>query len=181
MLLGNVAGVVLYSEGFILLHGHYNLHNSYTDEFNIYDPGVSTYSPKWIYWFGTGSSGVSLTPSSSFGLDFEGVEEIPTLTMLTHAQRGEFNHSNNPTFIKYGQELTPFSSSNSYVEQSEIQIKNIVKVPYNEVAPKFEKTVFISKVGIYDEQKNLIAIAKLATPVRKKENEAVSIKLKLDL
>jgi hypothetical protein len=178
---GNVAGVVLYSEGFILLHGHYNLHNSYTDEFNIYDPGVSTYSPKWIYWFGTGSNGVSLTPSSSFGLDFEGVEEIPTLTMLTHAQRGEFNHSNNPTFIKYGQELTPFSSSNSYVERDEIQIKNIVKVPYNEVAPKFEKTVFISKVGIYDEQKNLIAIAKLATPIRKKENEAVSIKLKLDL
>lgn len=178
---GSVAGIVLYNEGFILLHGHYNLHDAYTDEFNIYDPGVSTYSPKWIYWFGTGSGDVSLTPSSSFGLNFEGVEEIPTLTMLTHAGRGEFNHSNNPTYIRYGQQQTPFSSSNAYIERNEIEIKNVVKAIYNEVEPKFEKTTFISKIGIYDENKNLIAIAKLATPVRKKENEAVSVKLKLDL
>ena len=167
---GNVAGVVLYSEGFVLLHGHYNLHNTYTDEFNIYDPGVTTYAPKWIYWFTTGSTGgVGLVPSSSFGFTFDGTEEIPTITMLANANRGEMNHSNNPTFLEYNQISTAFSSSTSYVERNELEIKNIVKANYNEVEPIFEKTVFISKVGIYDEKKNLIAIAKLASPIRKKE------------
>lgn len=179
---GGVAGVVLYNEGFILLTGSWNLHPVYTDEFNFFDPGVSTYAPKWYYWFGTGSTGgVSLTPSSSYALDFEGIEQIPTLTLLAQAERGEFNHSNNPTFIEYGQIITPFTSSNAYVERNEITLKNIVKVPYNEEEPDFEKTTFISKVGIYDEDKNLIAIAKLATPVRKKESESLTIKLKLDM
>lgn len=177
---GNIGGVVLYNEGFILLHGTWNLHSTYTDEFNIYDPGNLTYSPQWIYWFTTGSNGVGLVPSSSFGFDFEGVEQIPTLTLLTHASKGEFNHSNNPTFIEYGQELTPFTSSVAYVERDQIDIKNIVAASYNEVKPPFEKTTFISKVGIYDENKNLIAIAKLATPVRKKESESLTIKIKLD-
>lgn len=178
---GSVAGIVLYNEGFILLTGSWNLHSQYTDEFNIFDPGVSTYEPTWVRWMGTGSSGVSLTPSSSYALDFDGVEQIPTITMLTHASRGEFNHSNNPTFIEYGQELTPFTSSNAYVERDEITLKNIVHASYNEVEPTFEKTTFISKVGIYDADKNLIAIAKLSTPIRKKESEAVTIKLKLDM
>lgn len=178
---GNVAGVVLYNEGFILLTGSWNLHPAYTDEFNFFDPGVATYPPKWYYWLGTGSNGVSLTPSSSYTLDFEGTEEIPTITLLTHADRGEFNHSNNPTFIEYGQELTPFTSSVSYIERNEVTLKNIVQASYNEVEPTFEKTVFISKIGIYDENKNLIAIAKLATPKRKKESESLTFKLKLDM
>ena len=177
---GNVAGVILYNEGFVLLHGTWNLHAVYTDEFNIYDPGVLTYPPKWIYWFSTGSNGVGLVLSSSFGFDFEGIEQVPTLTLLTHASKGEFNHSNNPTFVQYGQEQTPHTSSVHYSERDEIELKNIVNVSYNQVKPLFEKTTFISKVGIYDEQKNLIGIAKLATPVRKKESESLTIKLKLD-
>ena len=47
--------------------------------------------------------------------------------------------------------------------------------------PKFKKTVYISKVGIYDEEKNLIGIAKVATPVRKQEDHDYTFKLKLDI
>jgi len=178
---GGVAGVVLYNEGFILLNGNWNLSNTYTDEFNIFDPGVLTYAPKWLYFYTTGSNNVGLVPSSSFSIDFDGTEQIPTITMLTHAKIGEFNHSNNPTFIDHNQILTPLSSSTTYREKSEITIKNTVPATYNEVKPIFEKTVFISKIGIYDEEKNLIAVAKLATPVRKRESDSISIKIKLDL
>ncbi len=178
---GGVAGVVLYTEGFILLNGVWNLHNIYTDEFNINDPGVYTYPPKWVNFYTTGSGITCLVPSSSFGIDFDGIEQIPTITMLAHAPKGEFNHSNNPTFSIYNQDLTPFSSSVSYVERNEISIKNSVSASYNEVKPTFEKTTYISKIGIYDDQKNLIAIAKMASPVRKRENESLSFKLKLDL
>ena len=46
---------------------------------------------------------------------------------------------------------------------------------------KLEKTVYISKIGVYDKDKNLIAIAKLASPVRKREGESLSIKMVLDM
>ena len=178
---GGVAGVVLYNEGFVLLNGNWNLHSTYVDEFNIFDPGVSTYAPKWLYFYTTGSGATCLVPSSSFAIDFEGTEQIPTVTLLTHASKGEFNYSNNPTFIDHSQSMTPFSSSVSYRERNEITIKNIVPATYTEVEPVFEKTVFISKIGIYDDEKNLIGIAKLATPIRKKESESVTIKIKMDI
>ena len=39
---------------------------------------------------------------------------------------------------------------------------------------------FISKIAIYDDDKNLLGIAKLATPVLKKETDSYTFKLKLD-
>ena len=51
--------------------------------------------------------------------------------------------------------------------QTPEKIKNIVKSDFTDVEPRFEKTVYISKIGIYDKDRNLIAIAKMATPVRK--------------
>ena len=44
----------------------------------------------------------------------------------------------------------------------------------------FEKQVYISKIGLYDKDRNLIGIAKLATPVRKREIDSYTFKLKLD-
>jgi hypothetical protein len=41
--------------------------------------------------------------------------------------------------------------------------------------------VYVSKVGIFDENKNLIGIASLASPVRKEEDQDLTFKLKLDI
>jgi hypothetical protein len=43
------------------------------------------------------------------------------------------------------------------------------------------KQVFISEVGIFDEQKNLIGIAKVAKPVKKTEERDLTFKIKIDL
>ena len=45
----------------------------------------------------------------------------------------------------------------------------------------FKKQTYISKVGIYDDQRRLIGIAKLANPVRKTEDREYTFKLKLDI
>ena len=45
----------------------------------------------------------------------------------------------------------------------------------------FEKTTYISKIGIYDENENLIAVAKPATPVKKTAERDFTFKLKLDI
>ena len=46
---------------------------------------------------------------------------------------------------------------------------------------QMEKQVFISKIGIYDQDRNLIGIAKLANPVRKQQSQGFTFKLKLDI
>ena len=60
-------------------------------------------------------------------------------------------------------------------------IKNIVSSSYPDPTGSFQKTTYISSIGIYDEDKNLIAIAKVATPVKKTEDRELTFKLKLDI
>ena len=60
-------------------------------------------------------------------------------------------------------------------------IKNVVSSAYNDPTGSFEKTTYISKVAIYDAQKNLIGIAKTATPIRKTVERDFTFKLKLDI
>ena len=61
-----------------------------------------------------------------------------------------------------------------------MEIKNIVSSSHCDHTASFEKQTFISQVGLYDEDKNLIGIAKLATPVRKRHEDEFTFKLKLD-
>ena len=100
--------------------------------------------------------------------------------MLAHAPKGDLNHSNNPTYVKYGEEEKPVVDNTRYIERNDKEIKNIVKSVHTNYSESFEKTTYISKVGIYDEDKNLIAIAKVATPVKKTTDREYTFKIKLD-
>ena len=60
-------------------------------------------------------------------------------------------------------------------------IKNTVQSKHSNFEEDFEKQTFISKVGIYDENHNLLGIAKLATPELKRETDSYTFKIKLDL
>ena len=100
--------------------------------------------------------------------------------MLAHAKYGELNHSTNPTFVSSSDSLSVSTGSYQYIEQAK-EIRNIVSSSFTDEAPKFEKTTYLSKIGIYDKDKNLIGIAKVATPVRKTEADQYTFKLKLDI
>ena len=177
---GSCAGVVLYNEGFILLTGSWNLHSTYTDYFGL--DNLVLKPPSWKYFMHTGSNPNNVVPSSSFDLQFEGTNYIQTVTMMAHADKGEFNHSNNPSYIKKEeQQKLSTTGSNFYIEDATKQIKNIIKTNYSDVDPSLEKITYISQVGIYDEDRNLIAIAKLSTPVRKRTNDNYVFKIKIDI
>ena len=62
-----------------------------------------------------------------------------------------------------------------------MQIKNIVTSSYTNHSASLKPVTYISKVGIYDKDKNLIAVASLANPVRKLEERSYTFKLKLDI
>lgn len=168
---GSVAGVVLYREGFMYLSGAWSLDDGHTESY-----GLGSDNPKWKY-FGEAKSGI---PSSSYGIEFKGTNSIPVMTMHAHANAGELNNSNNPTFVVSGSGVVRATGSYEYTENPELPIKNITATSFD-TSGSFEKTTYISTIGIYDEEKNLIATAKLAKPLRKRERDSYTFKLKLDL
>ena len=175
---GSVAGVVLYNQGFVILTGSWALDPTTR---NYLDDITNLVPPSWLF-YGVGTndgSSSGIIPSSSYDMNFNGVNYIPTVTMLAHADKGELNHSNNPTFIASGKVVPIFSGSNTFLEP-ERTIKNTVKSMYASPTASFEKTTYISKIGIYDENKNLIGIASVARPVKKKEDQQYTFKLKVD-
>lgn len=173
---GSVAGVCLYREGLIVLTGSWDL-DSNSIETDVTGPS------KWLhfnYGANDGNSPASSTLSASFSMDYKGTTHTQTLTMFAHAPYGELNHSNNPTYFDSSDTQGITAGELQYIEQPK-KIKNIVHSDFLDVEPDFQKTTYISKVAIYDEDKNLIGIAKVATPVRKTEEKQYTFKLKIDI
>jgi len=175
---GSVAGVALYNEGFLMLTGSWDLDDDHTENYNA----AGAVSPAWIYYGVGAQDGISIpSQESAWALDFRGTTKTQVVTMLANAPRGAINHSNNVTFATSSASKTAMTGSLHYIEPKNIPIKNIVSASYTDEAAPFKKETYISKVGIYDKDKNLIAIAKLATPVKKTEERDLTFKLKLDL
>jgi hypothetical protein len=174
------AGVILYNEGFVLLTGSWALSSHAED----YDPSiVGLESPSWIYYAVGANDDTSpgTIPSSSYSMEMNGVNHVSTLMMMAHADRGEMNHSNNQTYIDFNQTKNYVSGAYVYQEPSTLEIVNIVSSSYVDPTGSFEKTTYISKIGIYDKDKNLIGIASLATPAKKTQDRDLTFKLKLDI
>ena len=188
---GSVVGIVLYNEGFMILNNTTTVNNYAYDDYR----GTRTLEPfNWTY-FGAFSSGSiksqtvqnptgSFVSSSLYTIDFKGQTETPVITMFAHAPAGQFNNSQNPTWVSsstpYWRDKILYNTS-SYSENNETAIKNTVKSPYCDHEADFEKQVFVNEIGIYDEDKNLLGVAKLANPVLKKESDTFTFKLRLDL
>lgn len=170
---GDVAGVVLYDEGFLLLTGSWALNED--------SMSPVTDNPRWKY-FATQSVGAENT---TFEIGFNGTSYTPVMTMFAHANRGELNSSNNPTFLVHsssadGNDKLLVTGSYMYVENEKRNVQNVVSSSFQDTG-SFEKTTYLSSIGIYDDDRNLIGIAKLANPIRKREKDSYTFKLKVDL
>ena len=178
---GSVGGVALYNEGFLLLTGSWDISNgTHTEAYT----GGSPVAPKWIHFAAGADDGYMKDnghTASSFQMSFHGINYIPYITMFPRAPKGKLNHSNNPTYLADDSRYQPTTGSRGYIEPTKNSIKNIVSGAYSDVTASFQKQTYISKIGIYDEDKNLIAIAKMATPVKKTEERDLTFKLKLDI
>ena len=176
---GSVIGLALYQEGLIILTGAYDLGEGETDLYEGSGPGQL--SPKWVY-FAAGAQQADVAPTkTSYILELSGTSAIQTLTMFAAAPKGQLNHSNNPSYLQFSTGSNVTIGSTAYNQNPKRIIKNIVSSSYNDPTGSFEKTTYISKIGIYDENENLIAIAKPATPVRKTAERDFTFKIKLDI
>ena len=170
-----------------MLNNGVSLDDSHEDKY--FAAGTDS-KPSWLN-FGTGIKGIGkeLTTgtcdTSAYSITFKGTNKIPTLSMFSFSEIGEHNYSNNPTFLNSKIEnesslLGEYLLTNSSFEESEKNIKSINKSPYPDHDEEHISTTYISKVGIYDEDRNLIAIATLANPAKKTEKRDFMIKMKID-
>ena len=177
---GSVVGLVLYDEGIIMLTSSSPIAPS--DNNGIIYDGVSALTSSWLYYGttlndGTGSS--NTLASASYDLNFKGTNYVNSLTMFAHAKKGHLNHSNNPTYRDLSvQKINTTGSGLTFVEGT-TALANVVSASY--VSASFEKTTYISKVNIYDEDGNLIAITSMAKPIKKTLTDEFTFKMKLDL
>jgi hypothetical protein len=82
--------------------------------------------------------------------------------------------SNNPTFV---------APANTVDQETGVSATGLIK--YNEWRAKAsgvsgKPTVYITSIGLYDNDKNLLAVAKMSKPVRHDINEELSITVKLE-
>tara|TARA_Y100000034_G_scaffold62831_1_gene76096 strand:+ start:17618 stop:18961 length:1344 start_codon:yes stop_codon:yes gene_type:complete len=192
-----VGGVVLYDEGFVLLTGSWALND---ETLPIVKGDGTAYAPSWKFFGAGANDGVSQATTgqnfynASFVLSFKGTTEVQTTTMFANARRGEVNFSNNPTYLNYVSESaaideTPQQADPNYwiitssylFEEKERTITNFGSSSAQHYSASFKRQVYISKIGVYDDNKNLIGIASLSSPVLKEEAQDLTFKIKLDI
>jgi hypothetical protein len=177
---GSVAGVILYNEGVVVLTGSWGL------TVNSFARDTDSGPFRWIdFALGANDGSSDITPSASFRFKFEGTNPIETLTMFATAPRSELNFSANQTLldkVSYDAATNqPQTGSYHYKESENIEIFNTVSSSFYRFEADFKHQTFINKIGIYDKNKNLIAVANLATPIKKTALRDFTFKLKLDI
>lgn len=177
--LGSVVGLVMYDEGIIMLTSSVSIETG--PALGIKYDGTNPLLSSWKYYGTTLNDGITNTTlaSASYGLDFKGTNYITSMTMFAHAKKGQLNHSNNPTYRNLNTTRVNQTGSGLIFSEGPSDIANIVSGSF--VSSSFEKTTYISKVHIYDEDGNLIGITSLANPIKKTLQDEFTFKMKLDL
>ena len=182
---GSVVGYVLYREGILFFPSASATTSSLDDSgLGIVYQG-SAASASWLY-FGRGANDAwtgANRASASFSINFEGTTYKNTMTMFCHADKGELNYSNNPTYlnIEDSGSIVGFNTSDYTYSDHQVGIKNIASSSFYKGEDDFRKVTYPSKVGVYDENNNLLMTVDLARPYKKEEKDNFTFKIKYDL
>jgi hypothetical protein len=98
------------------------------------------------------------------------LESINSTIYFARIGNGEFNYSNNITYYESGSEqfIKPLLLSSG----QGTNVRGLTNVNRN--------VTYITTVGLYNNERELLAVAKLSKPIRKTSNSEVIIKIKLD-
>jgi hypothetical protein len=101
------------------------------------------------------TDGAFIDATSTFSLTFRGDSRIPVKTLMCRVDHGEFNCSTNPTFFttgSAGERLRRHPSG----------------------------TIRVSTVGLYNSDRELVGVARLADPVRIRSRDRINIRIRMD-
>lgn len=91
----------------------------------------------------------------AYHIEFKGSNVIDSKVFMCRMGPGDVNASNNPTYWT--------RDGNG---------RMVPRYPGN--------TTYVTAIGIYNEERQLVAVAKLAQPIRKREKDRIDIRLKMD-
>ena len=144
----------------------------------------------WLYFAVGANDGIPVDgeggdtrASASYTMHFSGTNEVPVMTMFAHAPKGQLNYSNNPTYLSYSAASSNYDALTSSISYREPDLAtvNAVSSSFSSPTASFAKETYISKIGLYDKNKNLIGVTTVAKPVKKTEDREFTFKLKLDI
>jgi len=135
----------------------------------FYSEGLIVFTDPALYdMFDSGSIfwQPTISVSGVFGdllsAEFLGQTKIYTKTFNCRLGTAQGNASNNKTFSKV--------DDNGTITTDDDRI----------VVERHDGVTYITSVGLYNEDRELVAIAKLAQPIRKREKDKINIRLKMD-
>ena len=170
-------GYVLYDEGFILITGDWDItvDVTYDDEYLLEIGVAGDIHPKWWYY-----GGAFTTPSpknAAYEIFMKGTQEVNNITMMLECDG--LNYSNNPSYLS-GIRNVEINTDGFYEDTNDVEVCNTVYSQF-ETDASYKPQVFISKIGIYDDERKLIGVAKLSQPVKMSAGKRVMFKLSLDI
>jgi len=102
-------------------------------------------------------------------------EFIPAKQIFVRVKNQEFNYSNNPTFVFSRKEASELAKS-SEGEQTLGDFEGRIRFDSFFSDPR----AYITTVGLYNDKNELLAVAKLSTPISKTFDSEMLIKIKID-
>lgn len=120
----------------------------------FYAEGLAVIKDPSLLDFGR-DDGSTAHASDSFQLSFRGTTMVPVKTLMCRVDRGELNASANPTFAT--------------IEEDGIRTRS-----------QPSGSLRVTTVGVYNKDRELVAVARLADPVRVRPRDRLNIKLRFD-
>lgn len=125
----------------------------------FYNEGIVVFKKTDLTDFGSVSS-----TNFKWKFNFKGTHRIPTKIFRCRAPAGEVNASSNPTFYQ-----VPSGSSDALKHERQIVLSS------SEAAH-----TYITKVGLYNEEYELVGVANIAQPIKKVEENDLLIRIRFD-
>jgi hypothetical protein len=125
----------------------------------FYEAGIIAINQSVIAGLGGATSMLSacnFITASATSISFQATTELNSTVYFCRAYNNEFNYSSNPT----------------YLENSKIRVKD--------GDPTKEPQAYITTVGLYSDDNQLLAVAKLSEPIKKTASNELIIRTRLD-
>lgn len=121
----------------------------------FYDEGLVIIRDPSLLDFAGSWMGVSESPTDLFQLTFRGESRVPVKTLMCRIDRGDLNASLNQTFY-----------------ETEEDGDRVRRHPSG--------SIYVTTVGIYNSDRELVGVARLAEPLRVRPRDRMNVKLRMD-
>lgn len=129
----------------------------------FYNEGLIVFTHPSATWHQQLLSGSVAPAPWNFRIEFNGSYHIKSMVALCRMNPSEVNASNNPTYYTVDGTGKRWARNTADAQGTPTAI------------------TYTTAIGLYNEERQLVAVAKIAQPIRKREKDDIDIKLRMDL